>query len=103
MGLHQAPQTHQPRFCAALHQQPGQQRPTGDAEEAVEPLGEDQCGKDERQTHGDDADQLHLAGIGRQVARGPVGAEPLLVQVGFTRFAMRRSEAQRVRLHVPEA
>jgi ferrous iron transport protein A len=25
-----------------------------------------------------------------------VGAEPLLVQVGFTRFALRRSEAARI-------
>jgi len=32
------------------------------------------------------------------VAKGPLGAEPLLVQVGFTRFALRRSEAARVRL-----
>ena len=32
------------------------------------------------------------------VAQGPMGAEPLLVQVGFTRFALRRSEAARVRL-----
>nr|WP_225583427.1 FeoA domain-containing protein [Pseudoxanthomonas sp. PXM02] len=32
------------------------------------------------------------------VASGPLGAEPLLVQVGFTRFALRRSEAARVRL-----
>ena len=30
------------------------------------------------------------------MASGPVGAEPLLVQVGFTRFALRRSEAARV-------
>lgn len=30
------------------------------------------------------------------VAAGPVSAEPLLVQVGFTRFALRRSEAARV-------
>ena len=30
------------------------------------------------------------------VAAGPLGAEPLLVQVGFTRFALRRVEAQRV-------
>lgn len=30
------------------------------------------------------------------MAAGPVGAEPLLVQVGFTRFALRRSEAARV-------
>ena len=32
------------------------------------------------------------------VAAGPLGAEPLLVQVGFTRFALRRTEAARVRL-----
>jgi ferrous iron transport protein A len=32
------------------------------------------------------------------VAAGPLGAEPLLVQVGFTRFALRRVEAARVRL-----
>jgi len=30
------------------------------------------------------------------LAAGPVGAEPLLVQIGFTRFALRRAEAQRV-------
>lgn len=38
----------------------------------------------------------------RLVTRGPLGGEPLLVQVGFTRFAMRRQEAARVRLHRPE-
>ena len=32
------------------------------------------------------------------VAAGPLGAEPLLIQVGFTRFALRRAEAARVRL-----
>jgi ferrous iron transport protein A len=39
------------------------------------------------------------------VARGPFGAEPLLVQVGYTRFALRRSEAARVRVAAagPEA
>ena len=39
------------------------------------------------------------------VARGPFGAEPLLVQVGYTRFALRRSEAARVRVaaHAAEA
>ena len=30
------------------------------------------------------------------MAAGPVGAEPLLVQIGFTRFALRRSEAARI-------
>ncbi len=34
----------------------------------------------------------------RVVATGPLGGDPLLVQVGFTRFALRRSEAARVRL-----
>ena len=32
------------------------------------------------------------------VARGPFGREPLLVQVGFTRFALRHSEAGRIRI-----
>ena len=32
----------------------------------------------------------------RVVARGPVGGDPLLVQIGFTRFALRRAEAARV-------
>jgi ferrous iron transport protein A len=30
------------------------------------------------------------------VAFGPFGAEPMLVQIGFTRFALRRGEAARV-------
>ncbi len=32
------------------------------------------------------------------VATGPFGAEPLLVQVGYTRFALRQVEAARIRL-----
>jgi ferrous iron transport protein A len=32
----------------------------------------------------------------RIVARGPWGADPLLIQIGSTRFALRRSEAHRV-------
>ena len=35
------------------------------------------------------------------VARGPISADPLMIQVGFTRFALRRAEAQRV--HVQTA
>lgn len=35
------------------------------------------------------------------MATGPFGAEPILVQIGFTRFALRRSEAARV--HVVSA
>jgi len=38
----------------------------------------------------------------RIVARGPLGADPLLVQIGFTRFALRRAEAQRVRIHLAD-
>jgi len=34
----------------------------------------------------------------RLVTIGPVGGEPLLVQVGYTRFALRRAEAARVRV-----
>lgn len=34
----------------------------------------------------------------RLVATAPFGADPLLVQVGFTRFALRRSEAARVQV-----
>ena len=32
------------------------------------------------------------------VALAPMGGDPILVQVGFTRFALRRAEAARVRL-----
>jgi ferrous iron transport protein A len=34
------------------------------------------------------------------VGRGPIGADPLLIQIGFTRFALRRSEAARVTVSV---
>lgn len=39
----------------------------------------------------------------RLVACGPLGADPLLIQVGSTRFALRRSEAARVTVRVQEA
>ena len=43
-----------------------------------------------------------VAGEDVQVtAAGPFGAEPLLVQVGYTRFALRREEAARVLLASP--
>jgi ferrous iron transport protein A len=32
----------------------------------------------------------------RVVARGPMGGDPLLIQIGSTRFALRRNEAARV-------
>lgn len=34
----------------------------------------------------------------RVVAQGPIGGDPLLVQVGYTRFALRRAEAGRVQV-----
>lgn len=34
------------------------------------------------------------------VGRGPFGGDPLLVQIGFTRFALRRSEAARVEVAI---
>ena len=37
------------------------------------------------------------------VATGPFGADPLLVQIGFTRFALRRTEAARVRVRAGDA
>ena len=36
----------------------------------------------------------------RIVATGPLGAEPLLVHIGHTRFALRRAEASRVRVRL---
>ncbi len=36
----------------------------------------------------------------RVVATGPFGGEPLVVQVGSTRFALRHAEARRVRLGI---
>ncbi len=32
----------------------------------------------------------------RVLGQGPFGGDPLLVQVGYTRFALRRAEAERV-------
>lgn len=32
------------------------------------------------------------------VAAAPWGGDPMLVQIGFTRFALRRSEARRIRI-----
>jgi ferrous iron transport protein A len=34
----------------------------------------------------------------RIVAQGPIGGDPLLVEIGFTRFALRRAEAARVQV-----
>ncbi|MDR2013893.1 MAG: FeoA domain-containing protein [Rhodanobacter sp.] len=58
-----------------------------------------------RDAHRDDAIARRLRELGfvagepvRVVARGPIGGDPLLVQIGYTRFALRRGEAARVRL-----
>lgn len=37
----------------------------------------------------------------RIVAQGPIGGDPLLIEIGFTRFALRRAEAARVQV-IPE-
>ncbi|WP_321881364.1 FeoA family protein [Paraburkholderia bannensis] len=39
----------------------------------------------------------------RIVARAPWSADPLLVQIGSTRFALRRAEAERVSVSLEEA
>ncbi|SEP14508.1 MULTISPECIES: FeoA family protein [unclassified Luteibacter] len=39
----------------------------------------------------------------RLVARGPLGGDPLLIQIGSTRFALRKSEAARVDVSVENA
>ncbi len=38
----------------------------------------------------------------RMIAKGPFGDDPLLVQVGFTRFALRLSEAARIHIDMQE-
>jgi ferrous iron transport protein A len=39
----------------------------------------------------------------RVVAQGPLGADPLLIQIGSTRFALRRKEAERVHVNAENA
>ena len=36
----------------------------------------------------------------RVVATGPMGGDPVLIQIGFTRFALRRAEAARVSVRI---
>jgi ferrous iron transport protein A len=36
------------------------------------------------------------------VAAGPIGGDPLLVRVGFTRFALRHGEASRILVDLAE-
>lgn len=56
-----------------------------------------------KDAHDDDRISRRLRDLGfvpgepvRIVARAPWGGDPLLVQVGMTRFALRRTEAHRV-------
>ena len=56
----------------------------------------------------DDAVAVRLEDLGfvagellRVVGRGPIGGDPIVVQVGHTRFALRRSEAARVLVALP--
>lgn len=60
--------------------------------------------------HADDVIAQRLRDLGfvagepvRLVARGPLGAGPLLIQIGSTRFALRRAEASRVAVRLQEA
>lgn len=39
----------------------------------------------------------------RVVGAAPLGGDPILVQVGFTRFALRRAEAERIRVEKVDA
>jgi ferrous iron transport protein A len=67
------------------------------------PYGQPAIVESVRESDGSDSIARRLRELGfvagepvRIVARGPVGADPLLIQIGFTRFALRRSEAARV-------
>ena len=69
------------------------------------PLQADAVVETVHDTHANDTIARRLRELGfvkgesvRLVARGPIGGEPLLVQVGFTRFALRLSEAARVQI-----
>ena len=71
------------------------------------PTGNEAVVSDVHDAHPGDAVARRLRDIGfvrgesvRLLTRGPLGGEPFLVQVGFTRFAMRRKEADRVKLQV---
>lgn len=69
------------------------------------PVGHQGTVRSVRDTQPNDAIARRLRELGfvpgeslRLVTRAPFGGDPLLVQVGYTRFALRRSEAARVEL-----
>jgi len=39
----------------------------------------------------------------RVVATGPMGGDPVLIQIGYTRFALRKAEAARVMVRTEQA
>ncbi len=39
----------------------------------------------------------------RVVALGPMGGDPVLIQIGYTRFALRRAEAARIGVRIEVA
>ncbi|WP_051378946.1 FeoA family protein [Derxia gummosa] len=60
--------------------------------------------------HPDDVVARRLRDLGfvcgevvRVIAVSPIGADPIVVQVGFTRFALRKSEADRVSVQAIDA
>lgn len=67
------------------------------------PIGAPALVESVRDTHHADAIARRLRDLGfvpgepvRVVAAGPWGADPILIQIGYTRFALRRGEANRV-------
>lgn len=67
------------------------------------PKGASSIVRDVRDAYQSDAIAQRLRDLGfvpgepvRVVASGPWGADPLLIQIGSTRFALRRAEADRV-------
>ena len=72
---------------------------------AALPRGTRAVVREVRDARPDDAIARRLREIGfvpgepvRVLAHGPLGAEPILVQVGFTRFALRKLEAARIQV-----
>lgn len=68
-------------------------------------VGQQATIKSVNQSSTDDSIARRLRNLGfvegeevRLISYGPLGQDPLLVQIGFTRFALRSSEAQRVEI-----
>jgi ferrous iron transport protein A len=70
-------------------------------------VGQQATIKSVNQSSTDDSIARRLRNLGfvegeevRLISYGPLGKDPLLVQIGFTRFALRSSEAQRVEIQL---